>query len=225
MIDFEKDAGAIPDTKTNETAWHNGALFNATLPTLQPGDVLFVPNKTFFVMGGITATGLKDVTIQIDGTIEFSDDMKSWPRSSTGRVHECFSLPNATNLTVTSSQRGGGVFQGNGEKWWGIPFIGYLEIGENRPRLFTMSWGVDILVENIRFLQSPYWTFWASNMDGLEVGVGPRCHGLRRQRFSTFVDSFAQHHIASSYLPAPSLLIRAGPMVRHRSSANTKRYT
>ena len=56
-----------------------------------------------------------------------------------------------------------------GSKWWGIPGIGYLLRGENRPRLFNIGNSKKILVENLYFLDSPYWTFWAHEMDGLEV--------------------------------------------------------
>ena len=59
--------------------------------------------------------------------------------------------------------------QGNGAGWWGIPGIGYLVREEDRPRLFAIDNSKQVLVEHIEFLQSPYWTFLATSMDGLEV--------------------------------------------------------
>ena len=56
-----------PD-QTNATQWANGALLNKTLSNLQPGDILFIPNKTYHLMGGIKASGLTSVTFHIDGT-------------------------------------------------------------------------------------------------------------------------------------------------------------
>ena len=56
-----------------------------------------------------------------------------------------------------------------GATWWGLPGIGYLIRGENRPRLFNIEDSRNILVENIFFLDSPYWTFWVHGVDGLEV--------------------------------------------------------
>ena len=38
-----------------------------------------------------------------------------------------------------------------------------------RPRLFNIESSKDILVENWFFLNSPYWTFWVHDVDGLEV--------------------------------------------------------
>eukprot|EP00091_Calanus_sinicus_P005201 TRINITY_DN15603_c0_g1_i1.p1 TRINITY_DN15603_c0_g1~~TRINITY_DN15603_c0_g1_i1.p1 ORF type:complete len:157 (+),score=41.35 TRINITY_DN15603_c0_g1_i1:102-572(+) len=124
-------------------------------------------NKTFMMMGGIMVNDIQSVTIQIDGTIIFSDNMDDWPRESNGDVLECIHFLNITNVTFTSS--GVGVLDGQGETWWGVPGIGYLVRGENRPRLFNVKQSKDILVENLLFLNSPYWTFWVHQVDGLEV--------------------------------------------------------
>ena len=72
-----------------------------------------------------------------------------------GDVLECISLYNIENVTFTSS--GIGTLDGNGETWWwsfvdsktelesmiksrwGLPGIGYLVRGENRPRLIEVK--------------------------------------------------------------------------------------
>jgi len=140
---------------------------NATLASLLPGDTFLLPNKTFMMMGGIRAYDLQSVTFQIDGTIVFSNNMDEWPRESSGDVFECLHFFNLDNVTFTSS--GVGTLDGQGEIWWGIPGIGYLVRGENRPRLFNIQDSTNILVENLFFLNSPYWTFWVHSVDGLEV--------------------------------------------------------
>ena len=53
------------------------------------------------------------------------------------------------------------------EGWWG--YLNYLLIGENRPRLLHIEDGADILVENLLLKQSPYWTFFAHDVNGIEV--------------------------------------------------------
>ena len=78
VIDFEA-IGAIPNDSSYDTALHNGILLNATVNHLVPGDVFFVPNKTYSVTGGIYAVGLRNVTFQIDGTLLFDNDRKKWP--------------------------------------------------------------------------------------------------------------------------------------------------
>ena len=73
----------------------------------------------------------------IDGTIIFSNNMDEWPRESNGDVFECIHFYNLENVTFTSS--GVGTLDGQGETWWGLPGIGYLVRGENRPRLFNVE--------------------------------------------------------------------------------------
>ena len=67
-VDYERDAGAVADADDFDTLWANGAALNASLNGLSPGDSFVVPNKTFYLMGGIIAKGLRSVTIIIDGT-------------------------------------------------------------------------------------------------------------------------------------------------------------
>merc|ERR1711964_417638 len=118
-------------------------------------------------MGGIWVEGLQSVEICVDGVLLFSDELKAWPRDGSGHVHECMYFRNCTNITFTSSSSG--VVDGNGERWWGIPGIGYLVREENRPRLLHIEDSRGVLVERLLLRNSPYWTFWASNVDGLEV--------------------------------------------------------
>ena len=167
LINFEIDTGAIPDDDSLATAWKNGGLMNTTLGSLVSGDILFIPNKTFHLMGGIQAQNLTSIVIQIDGTLIYSNDLDEWPRDDQGQVLECMHFENVENITFTSS--GKGLIDGNGEKWWGIPGVGYVLHQENRPRLLNIGNSKQLLVENLVFKNSPYWTFWAHEIDGLEV--------------------------------------------------------
>ena len=54
-----------------------------------------------------------------------------------------------------------GLWDGQGKYWWGIPYIGYLIRGTHRPKMFEIRNAQKILVENMTFLNSPRWTFWA----------------------------------------------------------------
>ena len=62
-----------------------------------------------------------------------------------------------------------GTFDGYGKRWWGLPGIGYLVRGETRPRLFTMDYSNETLIENVLFLNSPYWTTYFTDVNGLEI--------------------------------------------------------
>jgi polygalacturonase len=164
IINFET-IGAKPHDKSYETALANGNLFNATLNSLQPGDVFFFSNKTFTITGGIKARDLKGVTLHIDGTISFVNDRESWPKNANGGVEECIYLENIEDFTLTSS--GKGTIDGNGQEWWGA--IEFLKHQEDRPRLFHIVTSKNVLVENMLFKDSPYWTFYAENSDGLLI--------------------------------------------------------
>ncbi|CAK0886840.1 unnamed protein product, partial [Prorocentrum cordatum] len=192
VVDFEVDAGAVPDDDSNATVWKNGAAMNATLAALRPGDTLLLPNKTFYLMGGIQARGLDSVTLRFDGTVVFSDDIDGWPRSGSGigaPALMCMYFADVKNLTIW------------GEKWWGIPGIGGELRGgcttcaphpvrtENRPRLLEIHGGTDILVENVFLKNSPYWSFWAHGVDGLEI---------RNSHVDARRDRYDGHHISRS---------------------------
>ena len=182
VVDFGK-AGATPDHSSLATERANGALLNASLASLQPGDTLVIPNATYHVMGGIVGRKLKDVVIRIDGTLKFSTRADDWPRTGDGNdagAMACTRWDALDNVTFTSS--GLGTLDGQGAAWWGFPGVGYLEVGENRPRLFHADGGPrDVLVENLRFVNSPYWTFFFDGVENLEVR---NCHVDARRRAS-----------------------------------------
>ena len=165
-IDFEQ-IGGIPNNGSIDIAWRNGALLNNTMKNLGVGDVFLIPNKTFHLMGGIKASGLQSVIFIIDGTLVFSNKLREWPRDGDGRVLDSFHFYNFNNVTFTSN--GKGTLDGNGERWWGIPGIGYLLRPEPKPRLFNIDDSSNILVEKILFIDSPDNTFWARRVKGLEV--------------------------------------------------------
>ena len=141
---------------------------NSTLPTLEPGDTFFIPNKTFYMMGGIIAPDISSVVFVIDGTMLFSNDLRNWPRNEeNGDVLNCLLLDRMSNVTITST--GVGTLDGNGERWWGIPGIGFLVRKEDRPNLFKTEDSTDLLVENLILKDAPHWTFETKNVDGLEI--------------------------------------------------------
>lgn len=169
-----KTLGGIENEKTYDVGLTNAHVFNTILTGLKTGDTLVFPNTTFFMMGGITATGLEGVTVQFDGTIEFASGkkaLKHWPQHETPkgkkRVQECMKFVACNHMTFTSS--GKGLIDGNGASWWGAPGVGYLKRGENRPRLLMLEGGQHNLVENLILKNSPYWTFFAKDVEYLEV--------------------------------------------------------
>lgn len=100
--------------------------------------------------------------------MSFSTDIKHWPYpEGSKQPKECIYFNNARGLTWTSD--GTGTLEGNGKVWWGKPGIGYLIREERRPRLLNIQYSNDTLIENLYFHNSPYWTFYAHEVFGLEV--------------------------------------------------------
>ena len=199
VVNFETDVGAVPEDSSLDAAWKNGRLMNATLANLSgtahSGSVLLIPaGKQFYLMGGIRAAGLVNFTLDIQGKITMSDDIKQWPRVSDKKVLASFHFDNCTTLTIaggftetkTRSQQAtwldasytppaydwegkNGVLDGQGHEWWGIPLIGYAERQENRPRLLEIDHATDVLVTGVYFRNSGYWTFLVSHTSRVEV--------------------------------------------------------
>eukprot|EP00755_Sulcionema_specki_P011644 Sspe_Gene.7882::Locus_2677_Transcript_1_1_Confidence_1.000_Length_2861::g.7882::m.7882 len=195
-VDFEA-AGGVPGDKSLETAWKNGRLLNDTLGNLTgvEGSVLRIPqDKEFYIMGGIRAAGLVNFTLDLQGKLTLSDDLKQWPRLSNKRVLAAFHFDNCRGLVLSGAfsaveersrssdflnpsvtpppykwDASAGVIDGQGKAWWGIPLIGYAERQENRPRLVEINNSTDVLVSGLYLRNSGYWTFLATHSQRVEV--------------------------------------------------------
>lgn len=169
VINFQDEGGTPGDSAPTATAVQNSAVLNKTLAALVPGDTLLIPNETFSIMGGVFCSGLDSVTIQIDGTLSFSDDIKAWPKIEPGSKMPVTALTfeNTRGLTLTSS--GIGTLDGNGAKWWGIPGIGYLLRGKDRPVLMSVKNMSDFLMERLLFLNSPRFNFGSKALNNATI--------------------------------------------------------
>ena len=169
VLNFETDLGAIPDDSSVSTIWENGRILNETLNNFGSGNTLYIPAKTFVVMGGILVKDLTSTTLHIDGTLQFAKYSADWPKRTTGEVRACIEFVNSKNITFTSTAYGSGVIDGNGPSWWDIPFLGYVKHLENRPFLLYVRGSKDVLVENLLFKRSPFWTSLFEDANGLEI--------------------------------------------------------
>lgn len=153
---------------------HNQYTLNKTLHGLRPNDHLRIDGK-FYLQGGIEVCGLENITISINGELQFGT-VSGWPTSlypeyqklgghpqrPAGYKLDCLHICNSKNITITSKTRG--ILDGGGIEWWTTPGIGYLLHLEDRPKLLQVSNSSDILIENMMFRQSPYWTLWFNNI-------------------------------------------------------------
>lgn len=165
-LDFGKLGGISGASGTTAMAIDNSRIFSHALESLTPGDVLLVPNQTFRLMGGIVGIDLHNVTIQIEGTLSFCDDIDAWPKKK-GMPVTAIQFFNCSSLTLTSS--GVGTLNGNGAKWWGIPGLGYLWRGTHRPPLISMTNISQLVFEHLLLLDSPRFHFKSSMLQNATI--------------------------------------------------------
>ena len=164
LIDLEH-TGLVPSDDSEATEERNAELFNVALQGLRPGDVLLLPAKPFHLMGGLLGVNLSDVVLSLDGELIFSKRTKSWPRRPGGGVLPCMRFEGLRNVTFTSSKKG--TLDGQGAAWWG--YMKYLEVEENRPRLWEIDGAKDVLIEKLFLKDAAYWSTWFAGLDGLEI--------------------------------------------------------
>ena len=146
LVDFEK-RGGTPNNSSLSICNKNKDLFNSIGAELSSGDELILANKTFWFNGGIYISHLKNVTIRIDGTMEFQTfDLNAWPGNPEDSA-TAIEFYNATDLTVTSSHQG--KLNGNGKAVYGV--VRYFKASKSRPHLFAVNVANNLLIENIFF--------------------------------------------------------------------------
>jgi hypothetical protein len=154
-----------PNDDSLENMQANSDKLTAELSGLKPGDELYIPNQVFPVFGGISVKNLAGVKITIDGTLLFAAKRKEWPTGANGKVLDSITFVNLKDSIITSG--GLGVIDGDGEKWWG--FINYLRFKSDRPKLFRIIGSKNVIVERLFLKDPPYWSFWATESNGLIV--------------------------------------------------------
>eukprot|EP00729_Bicosta_minor_P008800 gene8800-34626_t len=164
VVDFDAAGAVSGEDGDTAVAFNNTALMNKLFDSLDAGDTLYVPNKTYAMMGGIVGNNLENVTFRVDGTLQLSNDTKYWPTGGKDGKMPITSiiLTNSTGLTITSG--GTGTLDGQGNKWWGIPGVGYLARGKNRPPIMHVINATGFILEHLLFLNSPRFHFMSQGL-------------------------------------------------------------
>ncbi len=95
-----EDMGLKADASDITTCNANSALLTYHLNYTRDTHFI-IPNKTYHVNGGINGVGLRNVILQLDGTLKYQDDMNEWPRGSNGGAFECMHFEDIENVTFT----------------------------------------------------------------------------------------------------------------------------
>lgn len=171
-----------------EQAILNTKAFNLALQEADVGDrVLLLENQSYTFMGGIQGIRLHGITIDFAGYTRFMYDLDHWPkRNYTGGSEnemEKEYVPaidfidssdilitcsaeeraivsvnyNKNEIYIDSESGVGGIIDGHGKKWWDSAIMGKIDV-ESRPRLVDIQSSMNVTVEYLTLVNSPYWT-------------------------------------------------------------------
>ncbi|GMH57099.1 hypothetical protein TrST_g9729 [Triparma strigata] len=152
VLDFGASTDA--DGLTNQKA------VNSAIAALSQGDSLVIPKGTFKMVGGVVATGLRNVTITLDGVLEFEYNPDDWPLDpdqKSEKFMDCIHISESIDVVITSSTVG--LVNGGGKPWWDKMIAGTLppKNSDSRPKLIHLSRTADVLIEKITMVNSPSW--------------------------------------------------------------------
>lgn len=160
--------GGIPGNSSWAAKTSNRDLLTGALSALEEGDTFLIPNMTFHSLGGIVVEQeLKNVKIVLGGTIRFDHHKELWPRSEDGSILECMQfagLESSILTTLGNDTSNRGTLEGGGVYWWDLQ-----NINNDRPRLLSIQKSTDLVLERWRFSDSPFWSVWAQDSNGLVV--------------------------------------------------------
>lgn len=184
VFDFRQDFGGIAGDASDTTCRYNQRLLTRVLQHNVSGNIIyFAVNETFYFHSGIVASNLQDATLLIDGTLRFerpqqppshrdafADDTIS---SSTPPPPPCLLINDSRNVTISStrseSSSSRGLIDGRGSQYWGVPFIGYLQLQKHRPKLVQINNTDNLRIENLILQDSPSHTLQLSAVHGAVV--------------------------------------------------------
>jgi polygalacturonase len=165
-----EDVGAVAGLQSANVT--NRDCISKALALAAAGDTVLIPSgKQFWALGGIHASNLHDVTLQIDGVLMAAADYDLWPTTTTRnkKYVDFLSIADSTNITVTGD--GSGLIDGQGLGWWNkevLPQV-YGKLCCARPKLFGMPNVTDVLIEHVNLLNSPSFHLWLDDVARVEI--------------------------------------------------------
>eukprot|EP00656_Telonema_subtile_P011632 TRINITY_DN1576_c0_g1_i2.p1 TRINITY_DN1576_c0_g1~~TRINITY_DN1576_c0_g1_i2.p1 ORF type:complete len:172 (-),score=25.79 TRINITY_DN1576_c0_g1_i2:106-621(-) len=133
--------GAVPGNLSASGA--NKQVLQQLLQAATSGDrVLVPPGSMFYAQGGISVSGLSNVTLDLQGSVVADSNTDSWPMEKPGQYAHFLQFSGCSELTVTGGPEG--LLDGNGITWWNKMILGHLN--GSRPKLLYIENTTDIPV-------------------------------------------------------------------------------
>lgn len=141
-----EDFGAVAGVEDWDTAVQNANAFLKALLAANASDsdrtVIFSEGSSYF-MYAMNGTDLHDVTIQIDGTLRYSDEIKNWPSKNYALMY----FTGCEGIHIT----GKGMIDGQGLNWWRYCYTGV----DERPDMIYFKESRDLTVDSLYLYSSP----------------------------------------------------------------------
>lgn len=143
---FIEDFGAIAEKESWAIAQQNSQAFLKALAVANASTtdrtVIFPADKHYY-MYAVSTSYLQDITIQIDGVLKYSDELKRYPAGTSALIH----ISESHGITLT----GQGKIDGQGLNWWRRCYTGL----DDRPDMVTFQYSTNILIHHLFLYSSP----------------------------------------------------------------------
>ncbi len=193
FLDFESDFGAIPWATSSSALEHNTELLSDILNQNASYSALVVPNKVFHFYPGIYAQDIVDFHLYVMGTLRFHRPQSVRDTIDEDKPDPCIWIQDSSDIVITSRNTTftkhdqgfdnetdvedlldygivkRGIIDGYGSEYWGIPLVGYVQLGERRPTLIEMKRVSNTIIEYIIFKDAPMYTLYLREMENLKV--------------------------------------------------------
>lgn len=166
VYDFVADFGAIPDDDSYEACLENTRLLNDLFQKIiRRRETLRIAsdNQTIYFHPGIVSRGLENVHLIVDGNLRFERLSNASIPTDIARPDPCWLISDSTNVTwsttfslnETVSRNRRGLIDGQGSQYWGVPYIGYLQLKDHRPTLVHIQNSSHVILQRLVLKDCP----------------------------------------------------------------------
>jgi hypothetical protein len=198
VYDFEEDCLGIPNNFSKAALIHNTNTFTDFLNTNASYSSLYFADKTYHFYPGIYGQQIVDFEMYVNGTLRFHRPNETYVNHY-DRPEPCILIEDSEDIIISSpdpasssdSANGNGddngnnddeyfidtayanakrgIIDGHGSDYWGIPFIGYVQLIEFRPDLLVLNRTTNVLIEYLIFRDAPLYTLHLHDQENLEI--------------------------------------------------------
>jgi len=160
----------VANDASNEAAWANTAAIqkafqsaNDSYPGSAEDRVVLVPSGSAYYVFNVVVVDIHNVSLVIDGSLVMSNNISAWPTANGGGGSLAALYIGDSNFI---NIQGAGVFNGLGYDWWWHVVLTTID---NRPNMIVMDRCVNVLIQQLRFLNSPMYHLFLNDMKDLVV--------------------------------------------------------